>query len=586
MMIAQNRKACMELVLPEQPTPSEQYAADELQYYLELMTGAPFRQIRKIEGPALALGRAAEQLGVSDDGLGDEGFLLKTVGENLAILGGERGVLYGVYEPLEQLGCRFFTATCEQVPVRVNLPLPQIDDRQLPAFEYREHNYYESETYTRFAPKLRLNGARKVRNPRKTGGFMAYARFVHTLGELVPVSLYGESHPEYYSMRPDGSRSLQGGQNQLCLTNPDVLEIAVESTRRILRENPDARIMSISQNDWPESCQCPSCLAVDREEQSPAGTLLRFVNALAERLEEEFPRVIFDTLAYQYTRPVPRLTRPRHNVCVRLCSIECCFSHPFEECEQDRSVLRPDGSRSSFIQDLRDWGQVCNRVYIWDYTTSFSHYAAPHPNWRALQPNMQAFARNHVKGVFEQANGAARGGCDLNELRAYLIGKLLWNPDTDVSRHIREFTDYYYGPAGEEIRAYMDALCDKAERERIHIGYNDPCNSPLFDALMLDQLDAILRRAEEKVAGDPLRLQRVAKVHLSVRYLRIKNRSMATGETDPEEINRFFTDWKAHGLTRMEEWVSPQTSHKALLRRMWRGVEFYDHWAEEGGEEL
>jgi hypothetical protein len=40
--------------------------------------------------------------------------------------------------------------------------------------------------------------------------------------------------------------------------------------------------------------------------------------------------------------------------------------------------------------------------------------------------------RNHVKGVFEQANGAAGGGTDLNELRAYIISRLLWDPDAQL----------------------------------------------------------------------------------------------------------------------------------------------------------
>lgn len=581
--IASGHRALMKIWVSPAATEQERYAAAELRHYLELMTAALFEIAEgPCEGPRIAVGSAAGDLGLSDDGLGEDGFCVRTVGDSVGILGGKRGVIYGVYEFLERMGCRFFSAACEKIPADEELPLPDLDERQVPIFEFRDHNYYEFRKYNRFAVKLRINGGDI---PEKFGGSLRYALNVHTFNTLVPTEQYAADHPEYYSMAPDGARRVHYPENQLCLTNPEVLEIAVESARRILREHPEARIISISQNDFTESCQCERCLASDAEEGSAAGTLLRFVNAIAERLEPEFPDVIFDTLAYQYTRPVPTKTKPRHNVCVRLCSIECCFAHPFETCDDERGVIRPDGSRSSFIDDLRDWGRVHDRVYIWDYTTSFSHYAAPHPNWRTLPVNMQAFAKNNVKGVFEQANGASHGGCDLNELRAYVIAKLLWDPNTDVGRHIREFTDYYYGAAAPYIREYLYVCCDRAEQENIHVGYKDPCGPPLFTDEIIARLDDLITRAENAVQGDPIRLWRTAKVHLSPRYLRLKNDAM-NGRTDAAALDQFFTDWKAFGFTRIEEWVAPETSHRAMLCGLWQGLDFLNHWTDEGAEEL
>lgn len=582
-LIASGREARVKIVIPSIPTEQEEYAAAELRHYLEQITAAVFEiGSTPCNQPCIALGRAAEKLGLNGDGLGEDGFRLKTTGESLAILGGKRGVIYGVYEFLERLGCRFFSAACEQIPTAETLELPELDDRQVPVFEFRDHNYYEFRKYNRFAVKLRINGGDI---PGRFGGSLRYALNVHTFDTLVPTEQYAAGHPEYYSMASNGTRCTHYPENQLCLTNPEVLEIALENTRRILREKPWARIISISPNDWMESCQCERCLAADAEEGSPAGTLLRFVNAIAERLELEFPNVIFDTLAYQYSRPAPIKTKPRHNVCVRLCSIECCFSHPFETCDDERGVLRPDGTRSSFISDLRDWGRVHDRVYIWDYTTSFSHYAAPHPNWRTLPVNMRAFAANNVKGVFEQANGASHGGCDLNELRAYLISKLLWDPDTDVDLHIQEFTDYYYGAAAPFIREYLYAVCDRAEQENIHVGYKDPCGPPLFTDELIAKLDSLITRAEAAVQGDPIRLWRTAKVHLSPRYLRLKNDAI-NGKIDAQALNQFFVDWKAFGFTRIEEWVAPETSHRAMLCGLWQGLDFLHHWTDEGAEEL
>jgi len=583
--LASGMKALAAIVVPADATQQEMYAATELRYYLDLMSSADFKIERApYEGAQIALGRAAEAMIGADEGLGEDGFRIATLPEAVAIEGGVRGVIYGAYELLEALGCRFFTSSCEKVPCVTELTVEELNTRQVPALEYRDHNYFDFKNNPRFAVKSRLNGHFPPIKE-KFGGHMPYTGFVHTAEMLVPTEVWGESHPEYFAMY-DGKRCTLKERTQLCLSNPEVIEVAKKKVREILRANPQTRIMSISQNDISPGCQCEKCLAIDREEGSPAGTLLRFVNAIAEEMEPEFPNVIFDTLAYQYTRPIPTLTKPRHNVCVRLCSIECCFSHSFETCDQDRSVVLPDGSRSSFIADLRNWGTYHDRLYIWDYTTCFAHYPAPYPNWRVLQPNMQSFVKNHVKGVFEQACGAARGGVDFNELRAYVITKLLWNADCDVQKHIEEFTDYYYGAAGKYVREYIDALCDKAEKDNIHVGFNDQTDTPLYSDEMLDLLDSIMDKAEAAVQGDVLRLWRVGKARLSVRWVRIKNKKMLKDQLDPEEVTKFFTDWREYGMSRIDEWVSAETTHRALLNRIWRGTEFFEHWSEEGGEEF
>ena len=383
----------------------------------------------------------------------------------------------------------------------------------------------------------------------------------------------------------DGRRIKE--RTQLCLTNPDVLEIAIEKVKKALRENPESRLISISQNDWYNNCTCPECRKIDEAEGSNAGSLIWFVNKVAEAIEPEFPDVIVDTLAYQYSRPAPKYIRPRENVCVRLCSIESCFTHSFETCDDEtRKVTRPDGTTSDFITDLRDWAKVCDRLYIWDYTTCFAHYPAPFPNWNVLQPNMQAFVRNNVKGVFEQACGAIGGSTDLNELRAYLIAKLLWDADCDYDRHMHEFLDYYYGAAAPYIHQYIKTLTDKVERDNIHLGFNDQCDRPHLTEEMLDIYDRIFDQAERAVIGDPIRAMRVARARLSIRWVRIKNNAMLKNRKNPAEINQFFNDWHAHGLTRIDEWVSKETTHRALIENLWRGTEYYENWWEEGREEL
>ncbi|MBR4428556.1 MAG: DUF4838 domain-containing protein [Clostridia bacterium] len=584
LQLASGRKALAKIIVPPDATPQETYASTELRDYLDLITSAVFEITdAPYDGAGIAIGRAAFAYAEAEAGLGEDGFSIGTQPGTITVQGGKRGVIYGVYELLERLGCRFFTPECEKIPCDTELTAPDIETRQVPRLEFRDHNYYFYSTNPRFAVKSRMNGNFPP-IPERMGGHMPYAWFVHTFDRMVPAAKYGKEHPEYFA-EYDGKRCiLDGGRTQLCLSNPDIFPIALKSVREALKANPEARIISVSQNDINKGCQCAACRRTDMEEGCASGTLLRFVNRIAEALEKEFPDVIFDTLAYNYTRAVPKLTRPRHNVCVRLCSIESCFAHPFETCDDERGIILPDGTRSSFINDLRNWGNYYDRLYIWDYVTCFAHYPAPFPNWRVLQPNMQAFVRNNVKGVFEQGNSGRKGGVDFNELRAYVISKLLWNADCDVARHIQEFTDYYYGEAGACVREYIDTLCDKADADDIHVGFNDQTDTPLYSEEMLDKLDAIMDKAEALVKGDPLRSWRVGKARLSVRWVRMKNRAMLENRLDPEEVTRFFSDWRAYGMGRIDEWVAPETTHRALLENRWRGVSYYEHWIAEGPE--
>ena len=337
--------------------------------------------------------------------------------------------------------------------------------------------------------------------------------------------------------------------------------------------------------DNQDYCTCPECQKIDKEEGSSSGTLLRFINAIATALKDEFPDVIFDTLAYQYTRPVAKITKPVENVCIRLCSIECCFAHPMVQCnDTTRGVAHPDGTKSDFVTDLKNWSKVCNRMYIWDYLTCFSHYATPHPNWHTLQPNMQFFAENHVKGVFEQSNSKVGGGPDLIELRQYLVAKLLWDPYCDFEKHMTEFLEYFYGAAAPMVREYIETICKKCEQDNIHVGFNDSPTADFVSEEMLDRYDEILNRALNAVAQNPLLAVRVQRIRFCIEYLRLKRKSMLQNKIDGKELNDFFTRWRAYGFTRMHEWVDMDLAHYAFLKHEWRGEGFLTHWADESTE--
>lgn len=571
MILAENRISNCPIYVPKSDFENNNsqiwFIAEQLRYYLSRVTMAPFDIV-------VDDGKGGIYLQLENDYADDE-FSIDVEDDRLIIKGGVRGVIYGGFELLETIGCRFFTPDCEKIPTITKLEITDLHKREKPVFEYRESDYCDATRKHKFTTICRLNGdCHNV--PKNMGGNIKYAMNAHSFAWLVPHEEYRDAHPEYFSYC-DGRRMTNADDLwQLCLTNPDILPIVVDNVRQILKENPDKKIFSISQNDNLNQCQCENCKKADAEEGSPVGTIIRFVNRVAEILEPEFPDVTFDILAYSYSRPASHLTKPRKNVCVRLCASRTCYAHSFEKCtDRSHATEHPNGTSSLFIEDLVEWSKICDRLYIWDYTSNFPLYPMPFANWRVLKPNLQTLAAHNVKGVFEEANRAECGGVDFNELRTYLISKLLWNPDCDIERHAKEFMEYYYGDAAKYLGEYLNMICDCVEREDYHL-YIQEIQRPVYlTDEWLEKYNVLFDKAEAAVAGNGILLSRVQKARLSIRFADVYWNEIIDKGFNEEKINKFYTDLRAHNISRLDEWCNIEGTFYGWVRGWNRGV--YTH---------
>lgn len=520
LLIARRDRSRYRIVVAEDASPSTFHGAFELQHFLHRMTGAqlplvsdrmPPGDYEIVIGNTTRLERLAPDIDFKE--LGDEGYVIRTVGRHLVIAGGDlRGNMYGVYGLLEEyLGCRWFTPDVSRIPHYKTLHLPPIHETTIPALEYREPYTWEAFDGD-WAARNRMN--RNSKNGGlglRHGGRIEWVpdMFVHTFEKLVPAEKYFRKHPEYFSL-VDGRR--RGDKSQLCCTNEEVIRLATEGVLRALRENPQAQVISVSQNDRDNHCECPTCQALAEREESQAAPVLDLVNRVAEAVEEEFPDVVVETLAYQWTRIPPKTMRPRHNVAVRLCSIECDFSRP----------LNGEGSdeNTAFANDLRAWAKVSDRLWIWNYVTSFAHYFIPFPNLRVRDDNIRFFVNNNVKGVFQQDVYTTCCG-EFSSLSAYLNAKLLWNPSYNGETAITEFLEGVYGGAAEPIREYLDLLHDRVEKENIHLGIWEGPDARYLSDDILARADSLWETAEAAVREEPEVLKRVRIARLSTDYASI-----------------------------------------------------------------
>jgi len=533
------------IVIPDAATPQEKHAAHDLQAHLEQITSErlPVVTDRALgDKTPIVVGRSAllRKLGIAADleSLGEEGIHIATAGPALALLGNRRGVLYACYTFLEDyLNCRWLTPDCTVLPRTGAFDIPEIDRRYVPPLEYRATDYPNSRDADWAVRNKMTSSVTDLDEPR--GGKVTYRAFVHTFNSLVPPGTYFADHPEYYS-EIDGKR-VGPERSQLCLTNSDVLRIATESVREWIRESPEASIFSVSQNDWENYCQCADCNALVEEEGSQIGPILHFVNAIADDIAKDHPDKTIDTLAYWYSRKPPKHVRPRPNVVVRLCTIECCFIHPLET----------DPYNASFVDDIERWSRISNRLWIWDYVINYAHSIQPFPNLYVLKPNINFFIRNGVTGIYEEANYYSPGG-ELAELRTYVIAKTLWDPSYDTDRAIDDFLPGYYGQAAPYIRDYLDLLHREVPATPdLHVRIYAAPDAYLTPNLVR-QSASLFDSAEEAVRNDPALLHRVQVARLPVLYAQLAL-GLEAGEQKAALVARFEEIARAEEVTKVGE---------------------------------
>ncbi len=493
-----------EIAVAEDALPSEVYAAEEFRDHLALASGAELPIVRTKDPRPRQVRIGPATVGFDTGDFEPEDLRIVVREDAIEIAGGRpRGTLYGVYTFLEDyVGVRFLTADHTHVP-KLGSPHPvgPLDRTYSPPLSFRWAFYGENRADPAFAARLRNN---TITDDPRLGGKSPMGLISHTFGRHIPSKKHGAKHPEYFAER-DGKRLApvenDWYETEPCLTNPEVLRIVTQSVLEELEGHPERGNISVSQNDNDQYCQCAKCRAIDEREGTPMGTLLTFVNAVADEVAERHPDVMVGTLSYWYSRRPPKAIRPRPNVQIQLCSIECCLMHPIDDPDCPKNV--------EFCRDMHAWGEICENISIWNYNTNFRNYLLPCPNLRVIEPNIRYFVENNAKGIFMQAAGNARGA-ELSDLRNYIISNLLWDPSRSGRELMDEFLDLHYGPAAGPIRRFINLVHDNAEARGLHqncfgraadYGVDEPISqaglAAFGEALELAPDDAVRARVEK-----------------------------------------------------------------------------------------
>ena len=514
------RPVTFTVVLPNQPSATEEFAAGELASYLKKMTGREPNRIAENSVAnvknAIYLGqtKTAERAGFSFSRFDEERWTVCSSDAGLIIGGGGlRGTLYGVYHYLEDIcGVRWFNPAEEDVPKLKNPPLDSITLAGKPVFTYRLLYVEGHDLDSMFLSRLRQNadlGPWKVSiweaiRPMSPAG-------VHSMLVYLPPEKYSKDHPEYYALGSQGARKY----GQLCLMNPGTRQAMLKVVRELLAKRyamkaslslPSMQFFDMSHMDNGDYCHCEACTKFAQGHGDAFSAVnLDFVNYIADEIAKDYPDIIFTTFAYTFTEKPPKGIRPKENVLVLLCDTQSSEAAPIES------------SQNHVFQDyVRSWGEIADNLRIHDYWTTYDFQSMPSsgittelplPSEFAIAPDLRFFQANNCRQISAEFEYPAEG--DVHDFKQYLYLHLMENPELNVEWLMEDFANRFYGAAGKLFLQYRRNLL-AAYRTRIpFIGWDPtPGMYAYLDTAFLAQSEKLFDEGSKLLKNDMVRLRR------------------------------------------------------------------------------
>lgn len=454
-----------QIVTGAEPSETVSLAADELRAYIAKITGAELPVTAEPAGDAarILLGADAARAHAPEvdlSALGPEGRLLRTLDDDRVVVAGhtDLGTLNAAHDLLRLLGVRWFMPgeAGEHIPRAETLVLPDLDDAHEPTLSYRRiwaaSNRLPAQQRDEYA-----DWQRRSMMPGYFNGSMG-----HAYAKICDPRDHGpfKEHPEYFSLI-DGARV---AHSQLCTTNPEVRERAVQYALAYFEQNPEHTMVSLSPNDGYRWCECPRCVA----HGSMSDNALALANHVADALAEHAPGKYVAMYAYSPTSLPPSI-ESRENVVIWIAT----------------SFIQGEYTLPQIIEG---WSDKCHHIGIRTYysVTPWS-WQMPRYNPEETAANLEYWRRNKAIGSSAESedNFGSRGP------RYWLASRLMYDMDQPIEALVEDYYANCWGAAAEPMRRYWERWRGGAAAtgQRLALALRD-----LREADALAQTDEVRRR--------------------------------------------------------------------------------------------
>lgn len=433
-------------------------AADFMAATLERMSGSNGVRTAVKDGSesgfSIYVGMAANSAAIDLSDVNDDGYRLEIKPEGIYIVGKtDDAARNGIYDFLEtHLECMYVSPENTYVPIFPTVKLALEEKTVNPTITWRKVYQYES-VQNGWYERLKMNGTIVKEGENSIELYNEWGTWCHSSFEFVPPEEYFDEHPEYYA-KFLGKRRYQFNvlgrtfPTHLCYTNEEVYQIAEAELVKRIEANPEVKFWDFSIMDtYFATCRCKECKKFNKEAGSEMGTLLAFLNRLADSIKDDYPDVYLSTLAYQRVKNPPKNMKCAPNLCINVCAFPGTQSYPYST---------EGGIKASreFAERVVEWGKICDNILVWDYVVNFTHLKLPFPNFEFQKENLEFYLENNIRFVFHQGS---REPMDENaEMRTYLLSRQLWDKDVDLLALAKKYVAVVYGDAAGLVEEYMD----------------------------------------------------------------------------------------------------------------------------------
>jgi hypothetical protein len=495
-ILKENNKVNCEIVAPAEAGPVAAFAAKEMKKIMDKSLDADIAILKTPSGKktAIILGdnKFARDAGIDISKLPRDGFIIKSVGNNIFIAGKddmnedpqkrlrygvwaqlyERATLFGAYDFLERyLGARFYFPgeIGTFIPKNKTLKLPEMDMNQKPDYTFRKFSLYSGKTPAgkdgkESFPFKNLN-AYRLRIATN------YIPNCHSFSRLGFIERFAQTHPEYFALMDTGRRHNNPAlrhPGQICLSSPIKQVIYKDAEAYLTGKTAKERgvfrgkkygyswspsafqpgYFNLMPQDGFYKCHCEKCQKhFSQGEQATSDFIWDFICDIARELKKNNIPGHVTAMAYDCYRPVPNVDIP-DNVMVMV-AVRGPWTLKFKNISEREDKF------------IKDWDNKLNaKVWLWNYCNKYGKLNIP--NVPDMTP--KAIGRYYQKQKPYILGAYMESETDkyiFHYLSYYVFSKVAWNNDADVESILNEHYQKMFGKGALPMKEVYESFEEK-----------------------------------------------------------------------------------------------------------------------------
>ena len=474
------------IVRPANATQNEQFAASELQHFIQEASGATLNIIDETDnmpqGKYLFVGatKAAGAAGIAPayEQVKDNGFVIKVVGDDCYLRGytdiGTRNSIYEFFYYAFDYECYaadeiYLTPTKTAKMLNYNLTVN-------PSFDWRESNYGWIIRNSTNNARMRFDSANDI---------FVLGYDCHDSFKIISPTVYNYKSDQYKdwfaSTLWNGVTGTTEEPVQLNYTNDDMRKEYTKNLINMIKDSP-APYMMVGMEDNADWSTDPKSTALKEKYGTDAAVVIQFINKVQADVDAWFaanrpgvqptklvmfayyatvnPPAKYDSKTGKWA-PIDDSVVLNDNSAVYFAPIGASYSIPF-------TSTKIDDVSSPYGQTL-GWAACSKNLFAWTYALLPASGLVYYDTLEAMQQNYKLlFDNGTVMLLDETEHYQVNTNSGWSQLKAYVMSKLQWNNSLNMDELVDDFFDNYFGEASDT----MHSLFDQEREWDTHI-YND-----------------------------------------------------------------------------------------------------------------